>query len=510
MADLSSCRVCVTGLLLYLMQAVSCTPNVISCRVCVTGLLLYLVQAVSCAPNIIVIVADDLGYNDVSWHNPDMKTPNLEKLARSGIVLEQSYVQPICTPTRSAILSGLYPIHTGRQHSVITNLQPTGLMPNVSILPQYLQDLGYKTHMVGKWHLGFCNEQYLPTRRGFSSFLGFYSGAEDYFTHKRGSGYDFRDGEQVVPKYKEKYSTHVFSERAQQIIRDHRNTSQPFFMYLAFQSVHAPLQVPELYENMYRNIADRNRRIFSGMVSAMDEGIGNITRTLQEEGLFDDTIIVFTTDNGGPVFEGANNFPLRGNKNTLWEGGTRAVSFIRGPGLESRVSEEMIHVTDWVPTLVSAAGGKADESKRLDGVDQWSSLVNQTESPRTEFIYNIDPKKDEGSGEGPVGAIRVGRYKLVKGHPGYPDGWIPAPRHRVPRRLFNSTDRRKTRKPYLFDLDADPYEKSDIARLFPDIVKDLERRLAGYLTTMVPVDDPPTDPAGEPNNFNGAWGPGWC
>ncbi|XP_023323524.1 arylsulfatase B isoform X3 [Eurytemora carolleeae] len=400
--------------------------------------LLYLVQfselviGLRSAPNIIFIMADDLGFNDVSWHNPDISTPNLHNLGRSGVILEQNYVQPICTPSRATLLTGLYPIHTGRQHRVLLNEEPRGLFTNLTLLPQYLKELGYSTHLVGKWHLGFCNEDYLPTRRGFDSFLGYYNGAEDYYKHNlpaqlnpHSIGYDFREGEKIDKKYSDKYSAHVFSERAEQIIRNH-NTSVPLFLYLAAQSVHAPLQVPQEYEIPYAHIKNRARRTFSGMVSALDEAVGNITKALEQTGQIKNTIIVFSTDNGGQIKNGGNNFPLRGNKNTLWEGGTRGVAFITGPGVPGgRISNQLFHISDWVPTLLSAAGYDMGNLVGLDGLDQWKTIKNGEQSPRIEMLYNIDPYHDPGSGSGPVGAIRVGEYKLIKGNPGKPDGWVP-------------------------------------------------------------------------------------
>ena len=208
-----------------------------------------------------LIVSDDLGYNDVSWHNMDMITPHMQTLVNTGVRLEQSYVQPLCTPTRAALMTGRYPIHTGRQHSCLNPQEPKGLNASFTLLPQYLQTLGYHTHMVGKWHLGFCHESYLPTRRGFDSYYGYWTGGQDYYQHAhisvtepKVSGYDFREGEEVARSARGTYSTHLFADRAGKIIKDSSSNSAPFFLYLAFQSVHGPLQVPQEYEDMYKHI----------------------------------------------------------------------------------------------------------------------------------------------------------------------------------------------------------------------------------------------------------------
>ena len=209
------------------------------------------------APNVVVIVADDLGYNDVSWHNPDIISPNMEKLATDGIILKNHYVI-LCSATRSALLTGYHPIHTGMQHSVINSQQPTGLYTNFTLMSEYFHDIGYKTHMVGKWHLGFCHEDYLPLKRGFETFYGFYIGQETYYSHfhpgkvgdTRYYGYDFRDQDELDLSAIGTYSTKLFADRAVKIIEDHAEihcndysiigSCRPMFLFLPFQSVHQP------------------------------------------------------------------------------------------------------------------------------------------------------------------------------------------------------------------------------------------------------------------------------
>ncbi|UYV75967.1 hypothetical protein LAZ67_13001952 [Cordylochernes scorpioides] len=322
-------------------------------------------------PNIIFFLADDLGWNDVSFHgSPQIETPNIDKLADLGITLNNYYVQPICTPSRGALMSGQYPIHTGLQHDVIAHGQPWGLPLQISILPQHLKDLGYATHAVGKWHLGFFHPDYTPTKRGFDSHYGYWCGAEDYVTHvarePEGEGMDFRSGMDPVKTELGNYSTEIFTREAVRVVQDH-NTSEPLFLYVAYQSVHssqgsAPLQAPPKYVDRFPHIQDPKRRMFAGMVAAMDDSIGAILEALHSRGLLDNAVVAFSTDNGGPAggfnLNQASNWPLRGVKYSLWEGGTRGSALVWSPLLsnQGRKSHQLMHVTDWLPTLYSAAG----------------------------------------------------------------------------------------------------------------------------------------------------------
>ncbi|XP_052786419.1 arylsulfatase B-like [Mya arenaria] len=450
-------------------------------------------------PHIIFIVADDLGWNDVGWHNDQMFTPNLDKMARAGVILNSSYVQPVCTPSRGCFMTGYYPFHTGLQHDVIHPSTPGYLPANFTTLPQKLKHLGYTTHMVGKWHLGFCNWKYTPTYRGFDSFMGYYNGAEDYYTHVRAKGYDFRYNTSVHHPPAGEYSANVISARAVEILDSVDPVRDQLYLYLPFQSVHSPMQVPERYENIYANISTKRRRQYCGMVSALDEAVGNITSALRDRGFMNNALIVFTTDNGGAMYTTANNMPLRGAKWTLWEGGTRGAAFVYSDNLLQKTgytNNEMIHAVDWFPTLLTLAGGKPDAG--MDGVNQWPTLSSGTSSARSEFVYNIDDIDNNA-------AIRVGQYKLIEGSPGEYNDWTPLP-PLTASDMFNAS----FPEHQLFDLNADPTEHHDIASDHPDVVSKLLDRLRFHKATMVPANNPPDDPASNPKNFGGNWSPGWC
>ncbi|KAK7483551.1 hypothetical protein BaRGS_00025225 [Batillaria attramentaria] len=478
-------------------------------RVLVLVVLTYVAASTVLAtkPNIVVILADDLGFSDVGWRNPALHSPTLDRLAREGVVLNQAYVQPSCSPSRAALMSGRYPYHLGLQHSGLSAGHVGYLPDDQPILPETLKSLGYATHAVGKWHLGFCNWRYTPTYRGFDSFYGFYNAEEDYYNHTgHRDAYDFRDDDQVDVTAKGHYSTHLFTDRAIRIIRRH-NSSQPLFLYLSFQAVHTPLEVPEYYMHRFcSHINDTDRQIKCGMIAAMDEAVANVTHVLEQQGLADNTFLLFSSDNGGPVKTGGSNWPLRGSKTTIWEGGTRAVAFMHAPNLLQKSGytyNELIHVVDWYPTFVEAGGGS--NLSNIDGVSQWQNLLAGTPGPRFEFIYNIDDVFNNA-------AIRQGRYKLTQGHMNGPNGWFAPPEMTNETTVEVHVNRHNEPAYQLFDLEADPEEKHSILDTHQHVFQRLKFRLDEYRPSIVP-----TDPSGDvfvheanPKYFNDVWSPGWC
>ncbi|XP_046993799.1 arylsulfatase I-like [Schistocerca americana] len=378
-------------------------------------------------PNIIFILADDMGWNDVSFHgSKQIPTPNIDALAYHGIILNNHYVQPICTPSRAAFMTGKYPIRTGEQGTPMDEHEGRGL-PNGMLLPGYLKQLGYVTRAVGKWHLGFHEVELTPTYRGFDSFLGHWGGSIGYFDFivqttpdgKELNGYILWKNLTTAWEHAGRYSTDVYTEEAERLILEH-DTERPLFLYLAHQACHsgdpaAPVTAPQDTINKFLYISDPNRRIYAGVVSKLDESVGRVVAALQSRGMLENSIIVFTPDNGAPTTgktaNWGSNYPFRGLKATLWEGGVRSPALVWSPLLQNtpRVSHQLMHVTDWLPTFYAAAGGNVSSlPEDLDGVNLWDALVTNAESPRTEVLLNIDEKVGNG-------AIRIGDWKLVKG-----------------------------------------------------------------------------------------------
>ncbi|MFO1140969.1 MAG: arylsulfatase [Amaricoccus sp.] len=368
-------------------------------------------------PNILYIVADDLGWKDVGFHGSDIRTPNIDALAASGARLEQYYAEPMCTPTRAAIMTGRYPMRYGLQTGVIPQGHSYGLATDEWLLPQALKEAGYETAIVGKWHLGHADPKYWPRQRGFDHQYGPLIGEIDYFTHKVDDRVDwYRDNEEVV---EEGYSTTLLGNEAVKLVEGH-DPSVPLFLYLAFNAVHTPYQAPQEYLDRYPDIADPSRRAYAAAATAMDDQIGRVVAALRDKGMLENTLIVFQSDNGGtrdPAFAGAitdmskvvlpaDNGPYREGKGTVYEGGTRVVAFANWPDHipQGTVVDGMIHTVDMFPTLVGLAGGSLANSKPLDGVDVWPTISEGKPSPRTELVYNIEPQR---------AGIREGDWKLI-------------------------------------------------------------------------------------------------
>ncbi|MDR0871205.1 MAG: arylsulfatase [Planctomycetaceae bacterium] len=415
-------------------------------------------------PNIVIFLADDLGWADVGWHagsatTGKIKTPNLDKLAASGLKLEQFYVQPVCSPTRASLMTGRYTIRYGLQTGVIRPWANYGLSAEEQTLANVLHDAGYYTAAVGKWHLGHVQKKYQPIQRGFDYHYGLYNGAFDYYTHQRDSGLDWhRNG---VPVREEGYSTDLLADDAVRIIQKHDKV-KPLFLYIPFNAVHGPYQAApnEELNSQYKDLpGTETRRTYAGMVAAMDAAIGRVVEALEEKGLRDDTLIFFSSDNGGPNPKKiTDNGELRAGKGTLYEGGVRVPAFITWNGKikPDGTSKELIHITDLYPTLLGILGVSAQQRLPLDGVNQEETILGGKASARKELLHNAEENR---------GAIRVENWKLI----------------------LTNLDKPNQAKRELFNLADDPNEKNDLAATQPEKLKELLERYEFYAKQAVPA-----------------------
>jgi len=415
-------------------------------------------------PNIVFILADDLGFKDVGYQGGDIKTPNIDKLASEGTRLDQFYVQPVCSPTRSSLMTGRYPIRYGLQIGVIRPWAEHGLPLEERTLARALKEAGYTTAICGKWHLGHLSSQYLPTSRGFDHQYGHYNGALDYFTHIRDGGLDWNRNDQ--PLREEGYTTNLIADESVRLIEQH-DTSRPLFLYVPFNAVHSPFQAPQNYIDMYKHIENKRRRLYAAMLTCMDDAIGRIVSALQKRRLKHNTLLIFCSDNGG-VGGVADNGPLRGQKAQLYEGGIRVPAVAVWPGVlkAGAVVKEPLHIVDMYPTLLKLAGAKLEQTLPIDGKDAWPTIAQGRHSPHEEILLNITPA---------TGAIRRGDWKLVY------NGSIGA----------NNTGPVDKKVFELFNLSEDPYEKNDLADKYPQKFQELKRRLEQYAAEAVKPNIPP-------------------
>lgn len=551
---------------------------------CVASLLasVLLARGASTPKAVIFFLVDDWGSYDAAWketelgRSPQLQTPHLDALAEEGIKLDQYYVQHICTPTRSTLMSGRYQIHTGLQDGIIQNHAKVCLPPKFKTMGNAFQEMGFSTHMVGKWHNGIFKDSCLPWNRGFDSYYGYLTGSELHYTKQQRSPRGKPDGKgtmcypdfrtengpinstcihdpfappppppipcgpgsngiggdvalALLPKcnyttlsggavaaghdvsgypkvmtvdeaeeacdtndsclaitfrgavetcsakpatckiylktstatngdgawntlYKHPqpktgqgvpgcYSTHMFMDQVQKILSEHaaeahnnatsKANPAPLFLYLALQDVHEPVAVPAQYSSIYEGtIMDNTRRNYAGMVSVVDEAVGNLTRSLKKLGMWNDTVLVVSNDNGGWRGYGGINYPYRGHKTTLWEGGIRGIGTITAPGriTPGTRTSSLMHVSDWLPTLVTAGGGNVADLgsgfSGLDGIDQWHYLSSikahpspsaaalpsavSVPPPRNEILHNIEGVNGTGAA-----VLRVGDFKLL-------------------------------------------------------------------------------------------------
>lgn len=339
-------------------------------------------------PNIVIIVADDQGWGDISANDGEIPTPNIDRIAAEGATLQHFYVQPVCSPTRVGLLTGRYPIHYGLMRGVIRPWDDVGLPIESHTLPERLADEGYAARgLIGKWHLGHSSyQQHHPLVHGFTSFYGTYLGAIHYFSQEREGVRAWHRDDQ--PSADSGYVTDLIATEAVSFIEQHRQN--PFLLVLPFTAPHTPLEAPQDLIDQFQWIADPTRRTYAAMVASLDLNVGRVLGALADEGVLDSTIVWFFSDNGGVVSGGGDNGPLRGEKNTLYQGGIRSFSAVRYPPAidPATVVAEPAAYVDVVPTLLEAIG--APRPSDVDGESLWSHLSTPPGPPldRTLLFYN--------------------------------------------------------------------------------------------------------------------------
>lgn len=401
-------------------------------------------------PNIIVIISDDMGYADIGCHGcKDIKTPNIDSIAQNGIRFTNGYVScPVCSPTRAGLATGRYQQRFGHEYN--TGPPPGGLREHVGLplteitIADVLKSAGYVTGAVGKWHLGL-SPRFHPFKRGYDEFFGFLHGGHSYINPGLGTFNPILRGTKPVDE--KEYLTDAFSREAVAFIERHHD--EPFFLYLAYNAVHTPMQAPQRYRNSFKHITNPKRRTYAGMLTAMDEGIGKVLAKLREFRLEEDTLLFFVSDNGGPSkANGSRNNPLRAGKGTMFEGGIRVPFIVQWPRRLKRglTYDHPVISLDILPT--AAAVAKLPRDHKMNGVNLIPYLTGRKKTaPHETLFWRM----------GQNHAVRKGNWKLVK----------------------------MGGKTALFDLTSDIGETRDLTAERPDVTKEIEKAYEQWNSQMI-------------------------
>ena len=446
-------------------------------------------QGLEKKPNIIVILADDLGWGDLgcypkgaAWGDEAMiATPHLDRLAAGGARCTAGYASHmVCAPSRAGLLTGRYQQRFGWFGFVESNV---GIPRDIKLLPQTMREAGYATGMVGKWHVGYPRG-FTPLDRGFERFFGFLGGEHDYFESNIGQPTDPVPNapdawilDQDKPVNRVAYLTDEFTDRALEFMRGAHAAQRPFFLYLPYNTPHPPMQ--SRWEDLQSFAQQRpygkftERDLARAMIVRLDECVGRLIAWLQDSGMADNTLIIFTSDNGGaddgPGHVTQHNGGLRGRKGYFYEGGIRIPFILNWPGRvpAGLVYQQPVSQLDIYPTALAAAGVPVGEyPQHLDGVDLLPFLTGQrSDGPHTRLFWSCENRSVKW-------AVREGRWKLVN------DDTVPTIKQRSGHPKFQTQ---------LFDLEADPFERHDLAAAQPERVATLQQAMAEFHATMRPT-----------------------
>ena len=419
-------------------------------------------QSVPRGPNIVFLLADDLGYADVACYGrPDLRTPNIDRLAANGLRFLQAYANSaVCTATRVGLITGRYQyrLRVGLEEPLSTRTATVGLPPDQPTLPSLLKQAGYTTTLVGKWHLGTL-PTFGPLKSGYDHFYGFRGGAVDYYSHR---GTDQKDDfwDDDVPVHQSGYLTDLLGDRAVEVIARAASGAQPFFVSVHFNAPHWPWEAPgdeaesaRITGTDLRDHDGGTQKTYQRMIERMDLQIGRVLQALESTGRLDDTIVIFTSDNGGERF--ADTWPFIGRKTELLEGGLRIPAIVSWPARlpRGRTSKQVMISMDWAPTLLAAAGASGDAAYPFDGLNLLPQLVDAAPAVSRTLFWRYKANAQR--------AVRDGDYKFLK--------------------ILDNT--------FLFNVVEDPMERANLKQRQRDLYDRLAAKWLDWNDTMLPEVD---------------------
>ncbi|CAA6690686.1 MULTISPECIES: sulfatase-like hydrolase/transferase [unclassified Lentimonas] len=440
----------------------------------VSSLVLSASLVASERPNIVLILCDDLGYSDVGFNgSPDIQTPQMDRLASDGTIFGSAYVvHPFCGPSRMGLISGRYPHEYGAPFNLpnakfgLEDYNKLGLPESETTIATVLQDAGYYTGAIGKWHLG-TKAQHHPNNRGFDDFYGFLGGGHNFFPDQYRAAYQRQKdaGQKYINDYlvplehngkevnETEYLTDGLSREAVRFINEASKKDQPFFLYLAYNAPHTPLEAKAEDMEQYANIKDKKRRQFAGMMAAVDRGVGQVAEALRDNGEFENTLVIFLSDNGGKLHVGGTNSPLSGEKGTTTEGGFRVPMFMHWPK-HVRAGANFdypVSALDFYPTFAALGEATIPEHKELDGLNVMPAIIEGTNPREGGMIFAMRHRSSFTD----VGA-RQDQWKIV----------------------------REGNRPWrLYDITKDISEKHDLSSQYPELLESMVSKVEQWSRT---------------------------
>lgn len=422
-------------------------------------------------PNIVVLIADDLGWGDVGFNGSEIETPNIDSLAATGVVLERFYAFPTCSASRFALLSGQYPRPPSILYEPLRPWSTDGIPADVELLPERLKRGGYRTALVGKWHLGHSRREQWPTAHGFDHFFGFLTGAIDYFSHEAFGARDWqRNGKSVDQRG---YSTVLLGTEAVRTIRT-REESRPLFLCVSFNAPHYPAQAQQHLIQKYQDSLERPRTKYAAVVDALDNAIGRILGAIEDESIAENTVVLFLSDNGARVRAGGSNGPFAEGKQSVREGGLRVPAVLRCPALGpggNRISQ-VTSVLDICPTLLELADLEFNPQD-FDGRSILPELRRESLPSECTLFFAARQDRDD---EVLNFAVLDGDWKLYT----------------------EQTPDLQQLNLALYNLEADPFESQNVAVDQAEVVGRLQKALEEWtlLHPCPPLDDLAAPPKG--------------